>query len=94
MVTTSSPKWKRLEMYERALSFKRELKFDFIQWSHPDSVPKSDVNGYLFADAQGAIVGACSFCQRTSQSEKPYWGLEWIWITPKERKKAISRLYG
>jgi hypothetical protein len=87
LVTAMSPPWKHKEMYERALAFKREFHYDFIQWESPTHDYDPDVNGFLFADTNNVIVGACSFRKRT-YNDKEKWGLQWIWVCPKERRNG------
>lgn len=59
-VDASSPKWKRKAVYDRALEFKRELGYDFVQWEiDPDH--DGEAVGFLFSDDADRIVGACAF---------------------------------
>jgi len=88
LVTSSSPAWKHREMYERALAFKRELHFDFIQWESPEYNSDPKAHGFLFADEQGAIIGACAFRDHTGDRDQQLWALDWVWICPKERNKG------
>lgn len=85
LVTASSPKWKHQQMYQRARAFATELRFDIIQWANPDSTPDPDAYGYLFTDSAGAIVGACSFYDRSKEYGYKVFYLDWIWICRKER---------
>ncbi|MDP9838644.1 hypothetical protein J2T09_003416 [Neorhizobium huautlense] len=83
-VDAHSPKWKRQEVYERARLFRRELGYDFVQWSverDPDAV------GFLFADEGGKIVGACSFRAQPNGRGRP-WRLDWIWLCPSARRSG------
>jgi hypothetical protein len=82
VVRADSPKWQHKEMYERAFAFKKEFSYDFIQWEIPKGDSNPNVFGYLFIDVNNAIIGACSFRLRDFD-----WGLQWIWICPKERRK-------
>lgn len=90
LVRSHSPMWKHHEIFRRARQFKQEMKFDFIQWgreTHRDTDPQ--VHGFLFNDTSGtfpygSIVGACSFRRR-----QDHWELDWIWVTPKVRRKGI-----
>lgn len=65
LVTWDSPEWKHTEMYNRALAFKRELHYDFVQWKSKNDREDYDVHGYLMTNEQGAIVGACAFRNRS-----------------------------
>jgi hypothetical protein len=86
IVTSKSQEWKHFEMYSRALAFKREFRYDFIQWQGPDGDDDPNVQGILFTDERNAIVGACSFRDRTKEDIIKLWGLDWVWLCPKERQ--------
>ncbi|WP_432328002.1 hypothetical protein ACRQ5D_33875 [Mucilaginibacter sp. P25] len=88
LATCDSPQWKHTEMYNRALAFKRELHYEFTQWKSKDDVEDPDVHGYLFTHGDGAIVGACAFRNRTCNPGEIRWGLQWIWICPRERRNG------
>jgi hypothetical protein len=91
LVNTFSPPWMHLEMYERALAFKREFKYDFTQWGSRKGDNDPDVHGYLFANEGGAIVGACSFRLRQHDNES-WWALQWVWLSPRHRREGhLSR---
>ncbi|OJX68454.1 C2H2-type zinc finger protein [Magnetospirillum sp. 64-120] len=86
-VTARSGKWLQQHMYQRARHFKREFHYDFVQWAPSGEEPHA--HGFLFNDdtgtfGNGAIVGACAFRWR-----EDHWGLQFIWITPKARRKGI-----
>jgi hypothetical protein len=91
LVDASSPKWMHGEMYERACRFKRELKFDFIQWEGNQERKNisAQSQGYLFSDHTSphmpeTIVGACAFWKDADQ-----WRLRWVWVCPKMRRKGV-----
>lgn len=86
LVTTCSPVWKHKQMYERAKAFKREFDYDVIQWDTPRECDPN-AHGFLFTDDAGSIVGACAFRNRVDEN-KNQWGLQWVWICPKERRKG------
>lgn len=86
-VSYKSPLWKHKEMYNRALAFKREFHFDFIQWNKSGTEDK-DAHGYLLTGESGEIVGACAFRNRLQKDKSFRWGLQWIWICPNERGKG------
>lgn len=87
LVTSKSPKWKHKEMYERALAFKREFSYDFVQWQSRKGDDDPDVKGFLFTNSDSAIIGACSFRKRRLKGEE-LWSLDWVWVCPKERRKG------
>lgn len=90
LVDTNAPFWMHQEVYERALRFKRDFRYDFIQWNGCQSKKAtSTYQGYLFADntgthPPGTIVGACAFALRQGS-----WSLDWIWVTPSMRRKGV-----
>ncbi|WP_181295292.1 hypothetical protein [Pseudomonas sp. Q2-TVG4-2] len=92
LVDSDSPFWMHQEVYERALRFKRDFRYDFLQWNGCQSKKASpNYHGYLFADhtgthASGTIVGACAFALR-----KEVWSLDWIWVVPSMRRKGVLR---
>jgi hypothetical protein len=88
LVTWNSPEWKHKEMYNRALAFKREFHYDFIQWKSHGGHEELDVHGYLFTGDNGEIVGAGAFRNRAKNTDKPKWALQWIWLCPQERRKG------
>jgi hypothetical protein len=88
LVICSSPTWKHREIYNRAKAFRREFHYDFVQWHSPKGDNDINVRGYLFADNNGIIIGACAFRKRDHDNNRQYWGLTWVWICPKERGKG------
>jgi hypothetical protein len=41
------------------------------------------------SDAEGRILGAISFRWREPRDEPAFWGLQWVWIAPKMRRRGI-----
>lgn len=85
-VDVDAPLWMHREMEKRALRFKRDFGYDFPQW--PSVRTRAQLNpkyvGYLFADAEGAIDGACAF-----YCDKGHWRLDWAWIRPERRRHGL-----
>ncbi|WP_137917225.1 hypothetical protein [Hydrogenophaga sp. 2FB] len=92
VVTNMSPKWAHKEMYERAVMFKREMGFDFPQWTDPPAKGRTTEEGvgYLLADSRepATIAGACAFRQRDGT-----WTLDWAWLAPKYRRTGVLQRY-
>lgn len=84
-VTTHSPAWKHREMYDRAAAFRREFHYSFVQWGSPRRDSDPHVQGFLFTDDAGAIVGACRFGLRSDDCRQ-WWSLQWIWFCPRHRR--------
>lgn len=91
LVIGDSPIWMHREVHQRALQFKHEFQYDFLQWE--GSIRKKNLraesHGYLFADhtdryGPGAAVGACAFWQ---EGEK--WRMRWIWVCPSMRRSGV-----
>jgi hypothetical protein len=85
-VDVSSPIWMHREVASRALRFKRDFGYDFVQWPSIASRNRLDPRwvGYLFADADGAIDGACAF-----YCDKGEWRLDWAWVRPERRRHGL-----
>jgi hypothetical protein len=92
LVTTVSPKWKHREIYRRAVAFKREFAYDFIQWQSAKGDDDAHVHGFLLASEKNVIAGACAFRKREDQGQS-WWTLQWIWIAPKFRRSGILSRY-
>ena len=88
LVTTESPRWMHKEIYLRASAFKRELKYDFVQWESPRGDTDPYVQGCLFVNPDSILVGACALRWR-EHDERFFWGLQWIWISPDYRRRGI-----
>ncbi|VVE29035.1 hypothetical protein PHO31112_03539 [Pandoraea horticolens] len=84
LVTTKSPTWLHREIYDRALAFKREFRYDFTQWGSRNGDDDPDVEGHLMT-AAGVILGACAFRMRQDGVNR-YRALQWIWLAPKYRR--------
>lgn len=88
-VLPDSPQWKHDLVYERAVRFRREFGYDFVQWSRTKRDDKAVA--YVFADdtgafGRGAPVGACAFRLRGH-----VWTLDWVWVIPTARRKGVLR---
>ncbi|WJS98200.1 GNAT family N-acetyltransferase [Novosphingobium humi] len=86
-VDRMSPLWRNKEMYSRALAFKREEGYDFLQWSTRET--DQNTHGFLFADDDGRIVGACAFRYRIYENALSRWGLQWVWIAQPHRRRGV-----
>lgn len=91
LVVAESPIWMHREVHQRALQFKREFQYDFLQWEgsprKKNLCPES--HGYLFADHSdtcglGAAVGACAFW-----NDGDMWRMRWIWVCPSMRRSGV-----
>lgn len=88
VVRQYAPKWMHREMYERAFAFKREMHYDFVQWSENGREDDPDARGHLFVDDGGTIHGACAFrIRRHDGGER--WALQWVWVRPDARRSGI-----
>lgn len=85
-VDLNAPLWMHREMEKRALRFKRDFGYDFPQWPSVSTRARLNPNfvGYLFADADGAIDGACAF-----YCDEGDWRLDWAWIRPERRRHGL-----
>ena len=62
-VDVNSPIWMHRKVASRALRFERDFGYGFLQWPSVSTRDRLDPRwvGYLFADTNGAIDGACGF---------------------------------
>lgn len=92
VVSRASPKWMHEEAYERALMFKREMGYDFPQWTSPPLRGRTSEVGvaYLLTlpEALSTIVGACAFRERDEG-----WTMDWVWIAPIYRRRGVLQRY-
>lgn len=91
LVDQSSPLWMHGAVYDRALEFKREFRYDFVQWDGSSTMRAGENwQGWLFAaDDMGTIAGACGFMRRDGAVDGPEWSLQWIWLAPKYRRAGL-----
>lgn len=87
-IIANSPKWMHREIYLRALAFKRDFRYDFVQWGGQKGETDPNARGYLFINDENIVVGACTFRWREYE-DKSFWGLQWVWITPKYRRTGV-----
>jgi len=88
-VTWLSPEWAQEEVHRRAVAFKREFGYDFVQWSKNERDPRAQA--LLFTLPDGRIAGACAFRWREYEEAPHGYGLQWIWIAPRFRRLGILR---
>lgn len=91
IVDSKAPMWMQKEVYRRAVKFKREFRYDFVQWAGDDVRPvKIGWHGHLFpAGPDGIIAGACAFSNEHPGPGGVEWTLAWIWIAPKYRGQGL-----
>lgn len=87
-IIANSPQWMHREIYLRALAFKREFRYDFVQWGRQKGETAPNVRGYLFINSENIAVGACAFRWRKCE-DKSFWCLQCVWITPKYRRTGV-----
>lgn len=88
-VTARSPITHRRALHRMATYFRREFRYDFIQYD--PSERESDHVGYLFLERNWddtIVVGGTIFRWREYTQEKPGWAMAWIWLHPYERHRG------
>lgn len=82
IVDSKAPMWMQKEVYRRAVTFKRELRYDFVQWPGDDVNPVTlGWHGHLFpAGPDGTIAGAGAFSNQHPGPGDEEWTLAWVWI--------------
>jgi RimJ/RimL family protein N-acetyltransferase len=91
IVDSDAPMWMQAEVYRRALKFKREFRYDFVQWAGDETNRVEDGwHGYLFpAGPDGTIAGACAFSNKHPGPGGEEWILAWVWLAPKYRGQGL-----
>lgn len=92
-VTPRSPKAHRRAVYELAGLFKREMRFDFTQYPHPDDDPGPETTrAYLWVSRdwwpEEIVFGACCFGWTEWKNVPACWSLDWAWIHWVERRSG------
>lgn len=88
LVRSTSPAWKHREIYERAVLFRRQFRYDWVQWRSATGDPDPNVHGFLLDLPDGRIVGACAFRWEPSEAAG-LWVLDWVWIAPRYRRSGV-----
>ncbi|MFP3637579.1 hypothetical protein [Paraburkholderia sp. SIMBA_054] len=92
LVPMASDRWLHQLVHERAIRFKREMRFDSIQYPRPGKmVEEPAMVGFLFINdgpdfPPHSVVGAGAFVKREER-----WELNWIWVIPAARRKGVLR---
>ncbi|MGY4816488.1 hypothetical protein ACVNP3_11190 [Pseudomonas chlororaphis subsp. piscium] len=91
IVDSNAPMWMQKEVYRRAVKFKRDFRYDFVQWAGDDVNPvKIGWHGQLFpAGPDGTIAGACALSNEHPGPGGVEWTLAWVWIAPKYRRQGL-----
>jgi len=87
----------RKALTQCARYFKREFRYDFVQFAERPERGETPENtiGYLFESHHKIIydralaVGGCCFRWREYPGLRPMWALQWIWIHPYKRGAGI-----
>jgi RimJ/RimL family protein N-acetyltransferase len=95
IVDSQAPMWMQKEVYRRALRFKRDFRYDFVQWAGDDvNRVKSGWHGHLIpAGPDGTIAGACAFSNVHPGPDGVEWTLAWVWVAPKYRGQGLLTKY-
>jgi hypothetical protein len=77
--------------------FRREFRYDFVQFDGPRENDDSFEAWLFFPSGMyshmitNIPVGACCFRKRKYENTDEYWALQWVWIHPYERGKGIYK---
>jgi hypothetical protein len=88
----------RNAVHRFARYFRREFKYDFVQYSPSDIQGPDEANAFLFCDPRWEdsydAYGACCFRWREWKDHPPGWALQWAWMHPYWREKGhFKRVY-
>ena len=86
VLSGSPPVWRK-EVLKLARYFRREFRYDFVQYSFTG---ENDINtqAYTWLNDTGIMIGACCFRERVYESLGKIWCLDWVWFHPYERNKG------
>lgn len=89
VVHRGSPLWMHKAVYLRAMYFRREFGYSFIQWDGTDTSKNKheEARGHLFTShepgAEGTIIGGCAFWR-----DPGGWRMQWVWLCPPARRSG------
>lgn len=105
LVDSSSPTimLRRVEKFARY--FKREMRFDLVQFSAKEVDPqfaKDPFEAYLFFEfardlmeedkpTPNRFIGACCFRLKNEGTQDSYWSMDWVWLHPYFRHRGHLR---
>ena len=84
-VSAASPNWMHVAITRRARAFKREFRYDFVQWSDAASANPGGV-ACAFLDEDFRMIGGCAF--RLGEGKGGRKKLDWIWFCPSARRQG------
>jgi hypothetical protein len=89
-VTTRSPLNLRHAVWQLASYFRREFRYDVVQYGFEGRETDKSARAYLWdlvdaGDVVHRAIGACCFRWREYSDAPPGWALQWIWLHPFER---------
>ncbi len=97
-VTNKSPKQHRRAVYKMAQYFRRELRYDFVQYSPEEKEAESTLVAFLwlvprfrhFTDEFSVpVIGATCFRWCEWQDYPAGWAMDWVWFHPYFRRQGL-----
>jgi hypothetical protein len=92
-VTTRSPVNLRRAVWQLASYFRREFRYDVVQYGLEGRETDTSARAYLWdlvdpGDAAHHAIGAGCFRWRRYSDAPPGWALQWVWLHPFERNRG------
>jgi len=91
----------RRAVYQVALYFKREFRYDLVQYGVDGHETDEQSRAFLWLDMDRpayrgstrvfAVIGACCFRLREWTDAPPDWVLQWVWFHPYARRRGLLR---
>lgn len=75
-----------------AYYFKREGRFDFVQYTALEEMNSHNSNAYIWVEedwTDSIAVGACGFRYLGDVGQIKDWSLEWVWMHPYRRCQGL-----
>jgi GNAT superfamily N-acetyltransferase len=93
IVRYRSPRWQHKLVYARAIWFRREFHYDFVQWSPTGKDLEDDEHD---RDHQAIVLvedsrplGVAAFCYTFWDDAPACWCLRFIWVAPSARRQGL-----
>lgn len=91
-VYENSPKSIKNAVYKIAQYFRREFRYDFVQYAQEEDFTEDESQIFIWTHREyttnEVVIGAARFNWRKWKDAPDGWALSWVWIHPFEREKG------
>lgn len=90
-----SPLSHRRAVETMAVYFRREFRYDFVQYIATEELDDEETLAFFWADGHFggySVIGGCCFRWREWENCDSWWAMQWIWLHPYFRRRGyLSR---